>query len=151
MNRGWIAAPLLLLALAACGGDLDGGGDAESASAHDAATAVQDKIEAIEKIEDLTEDTDSNDLLGRPDGYKAATVLHDSRADGCLDNPGVDCGAVIEEWPSSDAAQERADYIEAIGAPLANEYDTVKGSLILRVSGALKPAEADEYEAAFGD
>lgn len=137
----------LLVALVACGG---GSSDSESSaeSASDAAAAIQGKVDSVTKIEDLTEDTDSNDLLGRPDGYKAATVLYDSRSDGC-DGPGVDCGAVVEQWPDSDAAQERADYIESIGAPLANEYDYVSGSMVLRVSGALKPSEASEYEDAF--
>lgn len=146
MKRGWIAA--LLLALTACGGGSDGGGGS-SASANESAAAIQSAVDSVTKTEDLTEDTDSNDLLGRPDGYSAATVLYDSRAE-CLSGPGVDCGAVVEQWPDGDAAQERADYIKAIGTPLANEYDYVSGALILRVSGTLKPSEAQEYEAAFG-
>lgn len=142
MKRGWIA--VLLLALTACGGGSDDGGS--STSAHETATAIEGKVDAVTKVEDLTEDTDINDLLGRPNGYKAATVLYDSRA--TCDTPGIDCGAVVEQWPDADAAQERADYIDSLGA-IANEYDTVSGSLVLRVSGALKPSEAQEYADAF--
>lgn len=148
MKRGWIAA--LLLALTACGGgsgDSSGGSDA---SAHDAAAAIQGKVGTVQKVEDLTEDTDSNELLGRPNGYKAATVIYDSRAQ--CDGPGVDCGAVIEQWPSESAAKKRADYIQSIlkDSPiLGSEYDYTDGAILLRISGNLKPSEAQEYEAAF--
>lgn len=148
MRRGWIAA--LALALTACGGGSDDGSDS-SASAHATAEAIQAKVDSVTKIEDLTEATDGNDLLGRPNGYSAATVLTDSRA-GCLNGPGIDCGAVVEQWPDEDAAQKRADYIQGIleNAPsLGSEYDYVSGGLLLRVSGSLSKSEAEEYEAAF--
>jgi hypothetical protein len=32
---------------------------------------------------------------------------------------------------------------------LGTEYATVRGNLILRVSGKLKPSDADQYKAAF--
>jgi hypothetical protein len=150
MKRGLISA-FLLVALTACGGSSDNS-DGPEVDAHTRAADIQDKVDSVTKIEDLSEDTDSNDLLGRPNGYSAATVLYDKRADGCTDGPGVDCGAVVEQWPSEDAAQARADYIQGIltGSPaLGSEYDFVNGGLILRVSGSLKPSEADEYEAAF--
>lgn len=150
MRRGWIAA--LLLALTACSGGSDDSGDHRSASAHETAVAIQGKVDSVTNVEDLTEDTDSNDLLGRTNGYSAATVLTDSRADGCSDGPGIACGAVVEQWPDEDAAQERADYIQSVleGAPsLGSEYDYVSGGLLLRVHGSLKPSEAEEYKAAF--
>ena len=150
MKRGWIAA--LLLALTACGGgssDSDSSGTADGP--HDRAAAIESAVSAVTKVEDLTEDTDSNDLLGRPNGYDAATVIYDSRA-SCADGPGVDCGAVIERWPSEDDAKKRADHIQSIlkDSPiLGSEYDYVDGALILRVSGTLDPSEVQEYEAAF--
>lgn len=99
----------------------------------------------------LTEDNDDNKLLGRPNGYEAATVLYDSRAECLPGGPGVGCGATIEQWPNAEAAQRRADYIQAIGRslPSMSEWDTVKGNLLLRVAGALKPSAAEAYKAAF--
>lgn len=138
---------VLMLALAACSGDPDDGDQ----SARKAADAIAAEVDSVVKVQDLTEETDPNDLLGRPNGYSAATVLHDSRAE-CGDGPGVDCGAVIEQWPDEDAAQDRADYIQGIledSPVLGSEYDYVNGSLLLRVSGALTPSEAEEYEQAF--
>ena len=67
------------------------------------------------------------------------------------DGPGVDCGATIEQWPNAEAAQRRADYIQAIGKslPTMSEWTTVKGNLLLRVTGTLKPSAAEVYKAAF--
>jgi serine/threonine-protein kinase len=106
--------------------------------------------EAAELIE-ITEDNDPNNLIGRPNGYFAASVLVDSRLPRC-ETPGADCGAMIEQWPDQAAAQRRADYIQSMlkSMPmLGQEWNTVKGGLLLRVAGDLKPSEAKAYETAF--
>jgi hypothetical protein len=140
-----IVALLFILPLAGCGGDSGGGSDR---TADDAASQIEVAVSSVAKTERLTEDTDPNDLLGRPSGYDAATVIYDSRVE-CSDGPGVDCGATLEQWSTAKEAQDRAEYIEAFGA-LANEYHYFDGSLLLRVSGELKPSEAKEYETGFG-
>lgn len=132
-----------MLLAAACGSDEDGGGDR---TVDDVAAKVEAEVSAVTKAEALTEDTDPNDLLGRPKGYDAATVIYDERVE--CSEPGVDCGATIEQWSSKSEAEERAEYIEGFG-PLANEYHYIDGGLLLRVSGELKPSAAKEYEAAF--
>lgn len=142
MTKTLLGAAALLLVVG-CSADAT-----EDRTASDAANDIKGAVSEVNKVEDLTEETDGNDLLGRPNGYEAATVLHDSRVE-CLGGPGVDCGAVIEQWPDGDAAQERVDYIESLGA-IANEYDHIDGSLVLRISGSLKPSEAEEYAEAFG-
>jgi serine/threonine-protein kinase len=66
--------------------------------------------------------------------------------------PGVDCGATVEQWPDEDAARKRADYIQTVheSAPtLGQEWTTVRGNLLLRVTGLLKPSSANSYESAF--
>lgn len=136
---GTVAA--LVLLTAGCGDNGDG-----KTAASDRATGIKTSVSAVTKTVTLTEDSDPNELLGRPNGYEAATVLYDSRAE--CDELGVDCGATLETWPNADAAQERADYIDSLGA-IANEYDYVDGPYVLRVTGELKPSEAAEYEAAF--
>jgi hypothetical protein len=63
-------------------------------------------------------------------------------------------GAGVEQWPDEAAAQKRADYIKTMlsSAPfLGIEYETVKGNLLLRVSGKLKPSAAQAYQAAFAE
>lgn len=140
MKLGWLIP--LALVLTACGG-----GDG---SPKDDAGAATKRLEAgvtsVDKTVTITEDNDPNDKIGRDGGYVAGAVLYDSRTS--CDSLGVECGATIEEWPDADSAQERLDYIKSLGA-IANEYGYRDGSLVLRVTGELKPSQAAEYEAAF--
>jgi serine/threonine protein kinase, bacterial len=122
-------------------------------SAQSAAETIRGAIPQITDLIPLTEDNDDNHLISRPNGYAAATVIVDSRVDGCSTaDPGVDCGATVEQWPDQAAAQRRADYIQKVQAAapiLGSEWDTVNGNLLLRVTGKLKPSDAEAYQAAF--
>lgn len=126
---------------------------AQAATAQQAAEGIKAAVPDVNSLIALTENNDTNNLIGRVNGYAAATVLVDSRIEGCeTAKPGVDCGATVEQWPDQPAAQRRADYIKSVlsSAPaLGSEYDTVKGNLLLRVSGKLKPSAAQAYQAAF--
>lgn len=116
-------------------------------------------LPSVVKHEDLTEDTDTNDLLGRPNGYTSATVLFDKAGD-CLngngassefaDGPGVSCGATIEVFATDAKAKARSEYLANFAdTGLANEYDTLLGTAFLRVDGAVKPSVAEQYAAQF--
>jgi hypothetical protein len=121
-------------------------------SAQSAAERIQKAVPKVTRLIPLTEDNDGNHLLGRPDGYSAATVLVDSRARCPSDGPGVECGATVEQWPDRWAAQRRADYILQVdrSMPIAGqEWTTVKQNLLLRVTGKLKPSDAQTYQSAF--
>ena len=124
------------------------------ATAQSAAEAIRAAVPEVTSLIAITEDNEANHLLGRPNGYVAATVLVDSRiTEGCeIGEPGVECGARVEQWPDQAAAQKRADYIKTMisAVPIiGTEYQTVKGNLLLRVSGKLKPSAAQAYQAAF--
>lgn len=180
MKRNLISASLFLLALTACGGGDEGAtsDDSQSSSPTVAATAAPpattsaspdapEQVDDAEKMADLleaavpeisdrvtiTEDNDSNDLIGRPNQYDQGVFLFDSRLD--CDGPSYNeldtaCGAKIERWGSQEDAQARADDIQSklkefgLGA----EYDYVVGRLLVRVSADLKPSQAAAYEAA---
>ena len=123
-------------------------------TAHSAAEVVKNAIPEVTSLIAITEDNDANNMIGRVNGYVAATVLVDSRiTEGCeLDKPGIACGAGIEQWSDEASARQRAEYIKTLlsSAPiLGTEYQTVKGDLLLRVSGKLKPSAAEAYAAAF--
>lgn len=123
-------------------------------TAQSSAEAIKGAVPQITRLIPLTEDNDSNNLLGRPGGYTAAVVLVDPRSTGVCDlaKPGADCGATVEQWPDHDAAQKRADYIKQIrgAAPvLGTEWTIVKDNLVLRVTGDLTPSVEKAYEAAF--
>jgi len=123
-------------------------------TAQDAAEAIKAAIPEITQLVALTEATDDNNLLGRPNGYSAAVVLIDPRSKGFCEpaSPGADCGATVEQWPDQAAAQARSDYLQTIQAAapiLGSEWNTVNGKLLLRVTGALTPSTATTYEKAF--
>jgi serine/threonine-protein kinase len=123
-------------------------------TAQDAAEAIKAAIPEITQLVALTEATDDNNLLGRPNGYIAAVVLIDPRSKGFCEpaRPGADCGATVEQWPDQAAAQARSDYLQTMQAAapiLGSEWNTVNGKLLLRVSGALTPSTAKNYEKAF--
>lgn len=108
------------------------------------------KVPEIKKVTKISERNDPNDLIGRPNGYRAAEVLFDSRV-SCSSKIGADCGAMIERWPSPAAAKARMHYIQRIlkAAPmLGSEYDHPVGDLLVRVAGALKPSQARVYAVA---
>lgn len=121
-------------------------------SASQVAAELKASIPEVVELIDLNEDNDTNNLIGRPNGYVAATVLRDSRTETCArESPGVDCGATVEEWPNAAAAQRRADYIQAVtqSSGLGSQWTYVSDNILLRVTGDLKPSEAEGYEVAF--
>jgi serine/threonine-protein kinase len=129
--------------------------DALTPTAQSAAESIRAAIPQVTELIEITEDNDPNHLIGRPNGYVAASVLVDSRLPGCTStstNLGDDCGAVIEQWPDQAAAQRRDDYVQSILRTmpmLGQQWTTVKGNLLLRVTGQLKPSAAEAYKAAF--
>lgn len=103
---------------------------------------------------EVTEKTDSNKLLGRPNGYTSAAVLADRDADQCTSAlDGIDCGVVVEVWPDAQAVTSRVAYIQGIlkNAPaLGSEFDYPSGAALLRVNGkVVEPSVARSYEAAW--
>ncbi|KQY62403.1 hypothetical protein [Nocardioides sp. Root140] len=139
----------LVLTLTACGDDSS---DDAVPTAQSAALVLQSEIPEITRLLEIDEDNDPNELIGRPNGYVGATVVFDSRVECPDDDPGVDCGATIEEWPSRKEAQERSDYIQSLqsgSSMLGSEWNTVRGKLLLRVTGNMKPSEAEGYAEIF--
>ncbi|HWI42687.1 MAG TPA: hypothetical protein VNS81_03655 [Nocardioides sp.] len=139
---------ILTFLVSGCGGP----GDHTEPTAQSAARVLRSEIGEITQLLAIDEDNDPNELLGRPNGYVAATVIFDSRVSCDSDDPGVDCGATIEQWPSPKAAKERSNYIQSLQAGsslLGSEWNTVRGELLLRVSGEMKPSDAEAYADVF--
>jgi hypothetical protein len=119
------------------------------------AKRLKTQIPQIVDVVTLTEDNDENDLIGRPGQYDAASFMADKRlachAMGDFDGLSIDCGAKIERWPSEADAKARIkdiqDKLETYG--LGAEWDYVRGRVLLRVAGELKPSEAAAYQKAF--
>jgi len=105
----------------------------------------------VTKVVAITEDNDPNDKIGRPGGYVSAATVYDSGAE-CTEL-GAECGATVEVWPNSDEASQRSmfilDTLKSADGVLGEEYHYRHGPVLLRVTGAIKPSVARQYEAAF--
>jgi hypothetical protein len=109
------------------------------------AKRLEIQIPQIVDVITMTEDNDKNNLIGRPGQYDAASFMADKRlgchAAGHYDGLSIDCGAKIERWPSEADAKTRMkdiqDKLKTYG--LGAEWDYVRGRLLLRLAGELKP------------
>lgn len=144
------AATSLALAITGCGALPGQAADA------DAGTIIK-KLEAanlgLTNVAVQDENTDPNNLLGRPNGYT-------SRASGDL--PGGDKsatpydtsrGLVVEVFDSKDGASSRKEYISTLQAKVKllgaeYEYLTPDGYGLVRVAQGVKPSAAKKIEAA---
>lgn len=146
----FILVAALGLMLAACGG-----GDAPAASptADDVVAALKSTGLPIGDTLAYTAETDPNDLLGRPGGYASKTAFHDTRIDNPTGEFDVDYGGDVEVFDEVEAAEARAEYIEGIvkALPIVTQYVYQQGPVVLRVSAALTPEQAAEYEAALSE
>ena len=98
-----------------------------------------------------TESTDPNAFLGRPGQYTERVSFDIPGGDTSAAVGETDRGGVIELWPSPAEAQARADYIQSVlkgGTILGSEYDYVRGSALVRITGKVLPSVATQFQAA---
>lgn len=128
---------------------------AEPKSATEVADAIAAEIPEISEVLTITEDNDPNAKIGRPGGYIDGAVMFDSRAEPRDDVPGRDKGAFLEVWPDEAAATDRAEFIQealqGANGVLGSEYHFQHDGYLLRVTGEIKPSDAQVYEDAFND
>lgn len=171
-----VCAAMLIVALTACGGEDTTGNEAgpavESSAEASSAPPVEEETVALDaeavverlraagvpivSTNTVTAENDPNNLLGRPNGYTSKVEITDERVPEAERSPdgGVDNGASVEVFADAAAAQARADFIAEIAKSspaLANEYDYVRGPVLVRVTGKLTPAEAKIYETAVAE
>lgn len=93
--------------------------------------------------------SDPNKLLGRPGQYNGKANFRDRRLHGAGFD--VDNGGSVETFPDKGLASKRYRYVKAIptSSSLFVEYDCLEGTVLLRVSHELTPAQAKRYETAF--
>ncbi len=103
----------------------------------------------IGQVENYTQRTDVNHLLGRPGGYVSKANWVDARIKDQVPGFDVADGGSVEVFTNLGDAKSRLNYLVSIGkaAPaLMNEYDYLVGRAVLRVSTTLIPSEAAEYK-----
>jgi hypothetical protein len=103
----------------------------------------------IGKVTVWTEATDENKLMGRPHQY-VAKFNWDDKAIKELSAGSYSAGS-IETFANVEDAQARKTYIDGIikSAPMFTEYDTLNGSVLMRLDGSLTPTQAKAYAAVF--
>ncbi|ELP67660.1 hypothetical protein STRTUCAR8_08573 [Streptomyces turgidiscabies Car8] len=153
-------AALFLAGLAACSSNPKPAADAKAGPASQPLTAssafakVSASVASAKLSGTVTAENDPNHLLGRPSQYTSKVTFADSRikaADISGTKEGdVERGGAIEVFGSEADAQTRAKYIQAVtkSLPALAEYDYVHGSVLVRVSHYLTPAQAAGYESA---
>ena len=92
----------------------------------------------------LTEVTDTNKLLGRPNQYISKTSFEDTRVTDSK------VGGTVEVFANPTDAKVRKDYVESISnsSPMFLQYIYLKGNVLIRIEKELTPSQAVEYEAA---
>ncbi len=101
------------------------------------------------------ENTDPNNLLGRPNGYLSRASADLPDGDKNADKAGIDRGLVVEVFGDAGAAKARSEHIQGLlkASPLLGtewHYFTGEGRALVRVSGDVKPSLAKKVEAAVG-
>jgi hypothetical protein len=123
-----------------------------AADATSVATALKAKVATITKVTMVTEELDSNKLLGRPGQYTSLAWITDAGA--TAGETGTDGGAVVEVFANAEDAKTRSEYIlgvlKEMGPAFGTEWHHLDGATLLRVSGQLSPSVNDQYTAAFG-
>ncbi len=103
-----------------------------------------------------TEESDPNNLLGRPGGYESKVNFADSRVKRAdvigTDKDDTGRGGTVEVFADPRDAKERSEYIQSVsGGILGTEYHYLADGVLLRVTGNLPPTVAKEYESALAD
>ncbi|WP_207786162.1 hypothetical protein [Micromonospora globispora] len=99
------------------------------------------------------EDTDPNNLLGRPNGYTSRASADLPGGDTTGDKYSIDRGVVIEVFSSAGDANRRSTYIQGLlkNAPILGteyHYRSSDGTVLVRVTGRVKPTAAKKIEQA---
>jgi hypothetical protein len=127
---------------------------ATALTADQAFAAITKTVPSAKLGGEVTAASDPNHLLGRPDEYTSKITFTDSRvsaSDAANLPPGdIDLGGSVEVFATAADAQARATYIQAVvkGVPAAAEYDYEHGTILIRVSHYLTPAQAADYQKA---
>lgn len=118
----------------------------EMLTANDVLTYLQEKCSNIGNYVEYTEETDTNQLLGRPNQYTSKINVADTRVEQT--NPDDPIGFSIEVFSNSEDALARQEYIGSIieQMPMMSEYDYINDYILIRVNKSLTPSQAEEYE-----
>jgi len=101
----------------------------------------------ISKVIVYTEETDENELLGRPKGYIQKTNFADSRYEQYnIDEDPI--GGTIEIFNNAEDAKSRYEYLDSVYDMISGRnYMYLRNNILFRIHSELTPTHAKEYEA----
>lgn len=112
------------------------------------------RVPGVIAVAAATEETDTNNLLGKAGSYYARIVFSyelvgNSSAQGAnLVAQGTDCGGSIEVFNTAEDAEKRSVYLGAFdGTVFASGSHTVIGTVLVRTSDKLTASQQKELEA----
>ena len=151
-----VVLAVLLLGPTACAAD-DGrpaGGGASTGASGDEGPVPADVVAALEALPTVadvvpTPPEDHVALPGGPTDRVGSWAVLDSRFP--CDQPGIECGAVVEVWGSAESAERRSEEMTGLTAgmlPRDAEQHVLRGSVLLRLDGRLTRKQVAAYAAA---
>lgn len=133
----------------------------EKMTAEEIGNKLKEKGLSIGKIVMYTEETDLNNLLGRPNQYTSKIIFEDTRLEQVNANNefltdeerNEPTGGTIEIFNNKEDMQNRKNYIETLAssASIFNQYVYSNDYALLRLEHDLTPTQAQEYEKAFNE
>lgn len=133
----------------------------KNTTAEDIYNELKNKIADIGIVVVYNEETDINNLLGRPNQYISKVTFEDKRLEQVnKDNEFLSeeerekpTGGTIEVFANETDMKKRKEYIESIylNMPVLSEYVYSKGNILLRLEKELTPEQAKEYEKALNE
>lgn len=129
LTRTLTAAVLGLAVLTACGSAPAGQDTASTMTAEQVVTELAGRVTTAKPGIVFTAETDTNKLLGRPNGYASKASFTDNRVkdDGSFMDTrdgAVDLGGSVEVFADEQAARARMNFIQEVakGLPMVGEY-----------------------------
>lgn len=92
-----------------------------------------------------TEETDPNNMIGKPEGYSSKADARDERL--LTTDPTI----TVEVFPTHEDAESRKKYVDSVAEifSFAKEYSYVVGPALLRLDSAFSATQAEEYHVVF--
>lgn len=128
-------------------------------TAEEIVNILKEKVAYIGEYVVYTEETDLNNLLGRPNQYISKITFEDTRLEQVnKDNEFLTeeerkepIGGTIEVFSNTKDLENRKKYIETLSssASIFNQYIYSSGNALFRLEKDLTPSQAQEYENVF--
>ena len=135
--------------------------EAKKYTAEEVYEKLKEKNQNIGRVVVYSEETDINELLGRPNQYTSKVTFEDLRVPQTNKNLDPEYfsqeeinepqGGTIEVFESEEDMKKRKEYVGAVTSSMSVfvEYSYSDGVYLLRLDKSLTPAQAKEYEDLF--